>query len=99
MMILQDNMEKKITSLRALMQERIKALQEKQVVKPTVSTEKKSLIPSHMKELLEKAKYARKENKGTTIHTSLREKMLARQEQIKTIMNKQQIKNKEVSHE
>lgn len=93
-------MEKKITSLRALMQERVKALQEKQPVKPAVSTKKKSLIQSRMKELMEKAKQARKENKGTpTLNASLREKMLAHREQIKTIINKQQIKNKEVSHE
>jgi hypothetical protein len=99
-MILQDNMEKKITSLRALIQERVKALQEKQPVKSAASVEKKPLIQSRMKELMEKAKQARKENKGTpALNTSLREKMLAQREQIKTIINKQQIKNKEVSHE
>ena len=93
-------MEKKITSLRAVMQERVKALREKQAVKPAVSAEKKPLMQSRMKELLEKAKQARKENKGTpTLNASLREKMLARREQIKTIINKQQIKNKEVSHD
>lgn len=91
-------MEKKV-NLRALMQERVKALREKQAVKPAVSAEKKPLMQSRMKELLEKAKQARKENKGATFNASLREKMLARREQIKTIINKQQIKNKEVSHD
>lgn len=98
-MILQDNMEKKITSLRAVMQERVKALQEKQAVKPAVSAKKKPLVQARMKELLEKAKLARKENMGATLNASLREKMLAHREQIKTIINKQQIKNKEVSHD
>ena len=92
-------MEKKITSLRAVMQERVKALREKQAVKPAVSAEKKPLMQSRMKELLENAKQARKENKGATLNASLREKMLARREQIKTIINKQQINNKEVSHD
>jgi hypothetical protein len=49
-------MEKKITSLRVMMQERVKALREKQAVKPAVSVEKKSLIQSRMKELMEMAK-------------------------------------------
>lgn len=95
-MILQDNMEKKITSLRALVQEYIKALREKQAVKPAVSAEKKLLIQSHMKELLEKAKQANMENKGTkTVPVSFREKMLSRIEEIK----KQQLNKKEVSHD
>lgn len=98
-MILQDNMEKKIISLRAVMQERVKALREKQAVKPAVRAEKKPLTQARMKELLENAKLARKENIGATLNASLRENMLARREQIKTIINKQQIKNKEVSHD
>ena len=87
-------MEKKITSIRAMMQEHIKALREKQAVKPAASAEKKPLIQSHMKELLEKAKLARKENKGTKT-ALLREKMLARIEEIK----KQKLNKKEVSHD
>lgn len=93
MMILQDNMEeKKITSLRAVIQERAKALQF------ITNAEKKPLLQSRMKELMEKAKQARLENKGTkTVPSQLREKMLARQEQLKNIISKkQQLKNKEV---
>ena len=89
-------MEKKITSIRAMMQEHFKALRERQAVKPAVSAEKKPLMQSRMKELLEKAKQARKENKGTkTAPASLREKMLSRIEDIK----KQQLNKKKVSHD
>jgi hypothetical protein len=86
-------MEKKITSIRAMIQEHVKALREKQTVKPAVSAEKKLLIQSHMKELLEKAKQASMENKGTkTVPVSFREKTLARIEEIK----KQKLNKKEV---
>lgn len=90
-MILQDNMEKKITSLRAVMQERMKAMKEKQSVQPAILSEKKLLIRPRLKELLEKAKQARLENKGKkTVPVSFREKMLARIEEIK----KQQLNKK-----
>lgn len=95
-MILQDNMEKKITNFRALMQERMKAMKEKQPVHPAILSEKKLLIHPRLKELLEKAKQARLENKGTkSAPVSLREKMLSRIEEIK----KQKLNNKEVSHD
>lgn len=95
-MILQDNMEKKITNFRALMQERMKAMKEKQPVQPANLLEKKLSANPRLKELLEKAKQARLENKGTkTAPVSLREKMLSRIEEIK----KQQLNKKEVSHD
>lgn len=95
-MILQDNMEKKITNFRALMQERMKAMKEKQPVQPANLLEKKLSANPRLKELLEKAKQARLENKGTkSAPVSLREKMLSRIEEIK----KQQLNKKEVSHD
>ncbi len=95
-MILQDNMEKKITNFRALMQERMKAMKEKQPVQPAILSEKKLSVNPRLKELLEKAKQARLENKGTkSAPVSLREKMLSRIEEIK----KQQLNKKEVSHD
>lgn len=85
-------MEKKITSLRAVMQERMKAMKEKQSVQPAILSEKKLLIHPRLKELLEKAKQARLENKGTkTDPVSLKEKMLSRIEELK----KKQLNNKE----
>ena len=89
-------MEKKITNFRALMQERMKAMKEKQPVQPANLLEKKLSANPRLKELLEKAKQARLENKGTkTAPVSLREKMLSRIEEIK----KQQLNKKEVSHD
>ena len=89
-------MEKKITNFRALMQERMKAMKEKQPVQPAILSEKKLSVNPRLKELLEKAKQARLENKGTkTAPVSLREKMLSRIEEIK----KQQLNKKEVSHD
>lgn len=88
-------MEKKV-SLRALIQERMKAMKEKQPVQPTILSEKKLSANPRLKELLEKAKQARLENKGTkSAPVSLREKMLSRIEEIK----KQQLNKKEVSHD
>lgn len=96
-MISQDNMEeKKITSMRALMQECFKALREKQPVQPAILSEKKLSVNPRLKELLEKAKQARLENKGTkSAPVSFREKILSRIEEIK----KQQLNKKEVSHD
>ena len=89
-------MEKKITNFRALMQERMKAMKEKQPVQPAILSEKKLSVNPRLKELLEKAKQARLENKGTkSVPVSLREKMLSRIEEIK----KQQLNKKEVSHD
>lgn len=89
-------MEKKITNFRALMQERMKAMKEKQPVQPAILSEKKLSVNPRLKELLEKAKQARLENKGTkSAPVSLREKMLSRIEEIK----KQQLNKKEVSHD
>lgn len=87
-------MEKKITNFRALMQERMKAMKEKQPVQPAILSEKKLSVNPRLKELMEKAKQARLEKKGTkTAPVSFREKMLARIEELK---KKQQLKNKEV---
>ena len=84
-------MEKKITNFRALMQERMKAMKEKQPVQPAILSEKKLSVNTRLKELLEKAKQARLENKGTkSAPVSLREKMLSRIEEIK----KQQLNKK-----
>ena len=88
-------MEKKITSLRAVMQERVKALREKQAVKPAVSAEKKPLMQSRMKELMERAKLARGEQ-GSTVPVSFKEMMLKRSTMFRNIINKN---NKEVSHD
>lgn len=89
-------MEKKITNFRALMQERMKAMKEKQPVQPAILSEKKLSANPRLKELLEKAKQASLENKGTkSAPVSLREKMLSRIEEIK----KQQLNKKEVSHD
>lgn len=82
--------------MRALMQERVKTLREKQPVQPANLLEKKLSANPRLKELLEKAKQARLENKGTkTAPVSFREKMLSRIEEIK----KQKLNNKEVSHD
>lgn len=94
-MILQDNMEKKITNFRALMQERMKAMKEKQPVQPAILSEKKLSVNPRLKELLEKAKQARESKGIKTAPVSLREKMLSRIEEIK----KQQLNKKEVSHD
>jgi hypothetical protein len=78
------------------MQERMKAMKEKQPVQPAILSEKKLSVNPRLKELLEKAKQARLESKGTkTAPVSLREKMLSRIEEIK----KQQLNKKEVNHD
>lgn len=82
--------EKKITSIRAMMQERVKARKGKQA---NPSASKQPLAQSRFKEILDKAKQKRTENKGTkTAPASLRYMMLARIEEIK----KQKLENKEV---
>lgn len=93
MMILQDNMENKFTNIRALVQERIKALKDnKQAV--MASDKKAIVVPQRMKEIMEKVKLAR-ESKGITTTPpsfSLKNKLIERSEQLKNIINKKQPK-------
>ena len=85
--------EKKIENIRAMMQERVKALKGKQA---NPSASKQPLAQSRFKEILDKAKQKRTEKTGTkTLPVSLREKMLSRIEEIK----KQQLNKKEVNHD
>lgn len=81
--------EKKIENIRAMMQERVKALRGKQA---NPSANKQPLAQSRFKEILDKAKQKRTEKTGTTtVPVSFGEKMLARIEELK----KQQLNNKE----
>lgn len=84
-------MEKKITSLRAVMQERMKALKEGKMVK----SDKPLEFPKRMKELMERAKLARGEQ-GSTVPVSFKEMMLKRSTMFRNIINKN---NKEVGND
>lgn len=83
-------MEKKV-NLRALMQERMKALREGKLVK----SDKPLELPKRMKELMERAKLARGEQRST-VPVSFKEMMLKRSTMFRNIINKN---NKEVSHD
>lgn len=83
-------MEKKV-NLRALMQERMKALREGKLVK----SDKPLELPKRMKELMERAKLARGEQ-GSAVPVSFKEMMLKRSTMFRNIINKN---NKEVSHD
>ena len=83
-------MEKKV-NLRALMQERMKALKEGKLVK----SDKPLELPKRMKELMERAKLARGEQRST-VPVSFKEMMLKRSTMFRNIINKN---NKEVSHD
>ena len=83
-------MEKKV-NLRALMQERMKALREGKLVK----SDKPLEFPKRMKELMERAKLARGEQRST-VPVSFKEMMLKRSTMFRNIINKN---NKEVSHD
>ena len=75
-------MEKKI-NLRALMQERVKALREGKLVK----SDKPLELPKRMKELMERAKLARGEQRST-VPVSFKEMMLKRSTMFRNIINK-----------
>ena len=100
MTALQDDMEKKV-NIRALMQVKLKALKERQAVK----TVKKTELSPKMKEFIEKVKAKAKERgavapKGTMTTSLFREKMLARINELKSIIEKkQQLNKKEVNHD
>lgn len=83
-------MEKKV-NLRALMEERMKALREGKLVK----SDKPLELPNRMKELMERAKLARGEQRST-VPVSFKEMMLKRSTMFRNIINKN---NKEVSHD
>ena len=83
-------MEKKV-NLRALMEERMKALKEGKLVK----SDKPLELPKRMKELMERAKFARGEQRST-VPVSFKEMMLKRSTMFRNIINKN---NKEVSHD
>lgn len=85
-------MENKFTNIRALVQERIKALKDnKQAV---ISSDRKVIVPQRIKEIMEKVKLSR-ESKGITTTPSsfsLKDKLIERSEQLKNIINKKQPK-------
>lgn len=83
-------MEKKV-NLRALMEERMKALREGKLVK----SDKPLGLPNRMKEMMERAKLARGEQRST-VPVSFKEMMLKRSTMFRNIINKN---NKEVSHD
>lgn len=83
-------MEKKV-NLRALMEERMKALREGKLVK----SDKPLGLPNRMKEMMERAKLAKGEQ-GSTVPVSFKEMMLKRSTMFRNIINKN---NKEVSHD
>lgn len=92
-------MEVKV-DIRAKMQEKLKALKERQAVK----TVKQSELSPRMKEFIEKVKAKAKERgtvapKGTMTPTLLKEKMLAKRNELKSIIEKKQLNKKEVSHD
>ena len=90
MTVLQDNnMEKKV-NIRAVMQERFKALKEK----GQTGTVKQKKLPPRIKEMLEKAKAMAKEAKPVEkMSPSLfREKMFEQRNKIRTIIENKQKK-------
>ena len=100
--VLQDSMEQKKVNIRALMQERVKALKERQA---EGMPERKVALPPRMQELFDKMKAKAKERgsvapKGTMTPTLLKEKMLAKRNELKSIIEKkQQLNKKEVNHD
>lgn len=96
----QDNMEKKM-NIRALMQEKLKALKERKAVKVV----KKSELSPKMQEFIDKAKAKAKERNasqnGAMKPSELKERMLAKRNEIKSIVEKkkQQLNKKEVNHD
>lgn len=93
-------MEQKKVNVRAMMEEKIKALKERQAVK----TVKKSELSPKMQEFLEKAKAKAKERgtatqKGTMTASLLKEKMLAKRNELKSIIEKTKLNKKEVNHD
>ena len=87
-------MEEKKVNIRALIQEKLKALKERQAVK----TVKKSELTPKMQEFLDKAKAKAKERGAATENGAmkpslLKEKLLAKRNELKS-MNK-----KEVNHD
>ena len=93
-------MEGKV-DIRAKMYEKLKALKERHAAK----TVKTSELPPRMKEFIEKVKAKAKERgavapKGTMTPSLLKEKMLAKRNELKSIIEKkQQLNKKEVSHD
>ena len=76
------------------------ALKERQAVK----TVKQSELSPRMKELIEKMKAKAKERgtvapKGTMTPTLLKEKLQAKRNELKSIIEKKQLNKKEVSHD
>ena len=83
-----------------MMEEKIKALKERQAVK----TVKKSELSPKMQEFLEKVKAKAKERgtatpKGTMTTSLLKEKMLAKRNELKSIIENKQLNKKEVNHD
>lgn len=92
-------MEGKV-DIRAKMQEKLKALKERQAVNAV----KQSELSPRMKEFIEKMKAKAKERgtvapKGTMTPSLLKEKMLAKRNELKSIIEKKQLNKKEVSHD
>lgn len=93
-------MEKKV-NIRALMQEKLKELKERKAVK----TVKKSKLSPRMQEFLEGAKSKLKERgvsdqKGAMKPSELKERVLAKRNELKSIIGKKkQLNKKEVSHD
>lgn len=94
-------MEEKKVNIRALMQERVKALKERKAVK----TVKKSELTPKMQEFLGKMKDKAKERGAATENgvmkpSLLREKMMAKRNELKSMIEKkQQLNKKEVNHD
>lgn len=95
-------MEEKKVNIRALMQERVKALKERKAVKVV----KKSELTPKMQEFLDKAKAKAKERgaateKGAMKPSLLKEKLLAKRNELKSMIEKkqQQLNKKEVNHD
>lgn len=88
-------MEKKV-NIRALMKEKVKALKERKAVK----TVKKSELSPRMQEFLEGAKSKLKERgvsaqKGAMKPSELKERVLAKRNELKSIIEKRQLNKKE----
>ena len=89
------NMEKKV-NIRALMQEKLKELKERKAVK----TVKKSELSPRMQEFLEGAKSKLKKRgvpaqKGSMKPSELKERVLAKRNELKSIIEKRQLNKKE----
>ena len=98
--VLQDSMEQKKVNIRAMMEEKIKALKERQAVKTVNKTE----LSPKMQEFLEKMKAKAKERgtatqKGTITPSLLKEKIIAKRNELKSIIEKTKLNKKEVNHD